>query len=65
MPFVTLEGDESMITAMKVIQKRGIKRAALVKNGQLIGMLTEEMAKKAAVQVESFSSLTPHLYLKK
>jgi len=46
MPLVTLEADESMITAMKIIRDRGIKRAALVKNGQLIGMLTEEMAKK-------------------
>ena len=42
MPLVILEGDESMISAMNLIQKKGIKRAALVKNGQLIGMLTEK-----------------------
>jgi CBS domain-containing protein len=46
MPLITLEGDQSMISAMKLIQEKGIKRAALVKNGQLIGMLTEEMAKR-------------------
>ena len=53
MPLVTLEGDESMITAMKLIQEKGIKRAALVKNGQLIGMLTEEMVKRAPVKLEA------------
>jgi sugar-specific transcriptional regulator TrmB/CBS domain-containing protein len=50
MPLVILEGDESMISAMKLIQKKGIKRAALVKNGQLIGMLTEEMVKRTPNQ---------------
>ena len=46
-PLIILEGDESMITAMKIIGEKGFKRAAMVKNGQLIGMLTEEAAKKA------------------
>jgi sugar-specific transcriptional regulator TrmB len=46
-PLIILEGDESMITAMKTMTERGLKRAAMVKNGQLIGMLTEEAAKKA------------------
>jgi sugar-specific transcriptional regulator TrmB/predicted transcriptional regulator len=50
-PLITLENDQSMISAMKLIQKKGLKRAALVKNGQLIGMLTEEMAKKGQVRV--------------
>jgi sugar-specific transcriptional regulator TrmB/CBS domain-containing protein len=50
MPLVILEGDESMISAMNLIQKKGIKRAALVKNGQLIGMLTEEMVKRTPNQ---------------
>ena len=36
-----------MITAMKIMGEKGFKRAAMVKNGQLIGMLTEEAAKKA------------------
>ncbi len=46
-PLIMLEGDESMITGMKLMGEKGIKRAALVKNGHLIGMLTEEAAKKA------------------
>ncbi len=49
-PLIILEGDESMITAMKTMTERGFKRAAMVKNGQLIGMLTEEAAKKTALQ---------------
>lgn len=39
-PIIILQGSESMITAMKLMKEKGIKRAAMVKNGQLIGMLT-------------------------
>jgi len=46
-PLIMLEGDESMITGMKLMSQNGIKRAAMVKNGHLIGMLTEEATKKA------------------
>ena len=55
-PLIILEGDESMITAMKTMTERGFKRAAMVKNGQLIGMLTEEAAKKTALQIMKPSS---------
>jgi sugar-specific transcriptional regulator TrmB/CBS domain-containing protein len=55
-PLIILQGNESMITAMKLMVEKGIKRAAMVKNGQLIGMLTENVAKRAALQVKaSFS----------
>ena len=40
-PLIILQGDESMITAMKLMEEKGMKRAAMVKNGQLIGMLME------------------------
>ena len=46
-PLIFLEGDQSMITAMKIMSEKCFKRAAIVKNGQLIGMLTEETATKA------------------
>jgi sugar-specific transcriptional regulator TrmB/predicted transcriptional regulator len=52
-PLIMLDSDQSMITAMKIMSEKGIKRAAMVKNGQLIGMLTEEAAKKAALQVKA------------
>ncbi len=52
-PLIILESDESMITAMKLMSEKGIRRAAMVKNGQLIGMLTEEAAKKAALQMKA------------
>ena len=51
-PLIILKGDESIITAMKIIGEKGFKRAAMVKNGHLIGMLTEEAAKKAALQIK-------------
>ncbi len=47
-PLIVLEGDETMVTAMKLMNERGFKRAAMVKNGQLIGMLTEQAVRKAA-----------------
>jgi sugar-specific transcriptional regulator TrmB/CBS domain-containing protein len=52
-PLIILQGDESMITAMKLMTEKRFKRAAMVKGGQLIGMLTEEAAKKAALQMEA------------
>jgi CBS domain-containing protein len=52
-PLINLQDDETMISAMKVMTEKGMKRAALVKNGQLIGMLTEPMVKKAAIQVKA------------
>jgi sugar-specific transcriptional regulator TrmB/CBS domain-containing protein len=52
-PLIMLESDQSMITAMKIMSEKGIRRAAMVKNGQLIGMLTEEAAKKAALQLKA------------
>ncbi len=39
-PLINLQENETMITAMKLMEEKGIKRAAMVKNGQLIGMLT-------------------------
>ena len=51
-PLINLKENETMISAMKLMEQKGIKRAALVKNGQLVGMLTEPAGKKAAIQVK-------------
>ena len=42
-----------MIEAMKIMEQKNFKRAAMVKNGQLIGMLMEPATKKAALQVNA------------
>jgi sugar-specific transcriptional regulator TrmB/CBS domain-containing protein len=52
-PLIMLDSDQSMITAMKIMSEKGINRAAMVKNGQLIGMLTEDAAKETALQVKA------------
>ena len=52
-PLIILEKDESLVTAMRLLNDRGFKRAAMVKNGQLIGMLTEKAAKKATMQLKA------------
>ena len=51
-PLIILEGNESMITAMKLMGKKGFKRAAIVKNGQLVGMLSEQVSKKVTLQIK-------------
>ena len=52
-PLIILQANESMITAMKLMEEKGMKRAVMVKNGQLIGMLTENATKRAALQVKA------------
>lgn len=52
-PLIILQGNESIITVTKLMKEKRMKRAAMVRNGQLIGMLTEEIAKKAAMQVKT------------
>ena len=37
---------------VKLMGEKGMKRAAMVKNGHLIGMLTEDITKRAALQVK-------------
>ncbi len=52
-PLIILDKAESMINAMKIMREKGMKRAAMVKNGQLVGMLTEETARKVALPVQT------------
>jgi sugar-specific transcriptional regulator TrmB len=49
-PIIILRGDESMISAMKLMSEKGMKRAAMVKNGHLTGMLTEDLAKRTVLK---------------
>jgi sugar-specific transcriptional regulator TrmB/CBS domain-containing protein len=52
-PLILLQGDESMVDAMRILAQKGFKRTAVVKNGQLIGMLTESAVKRAAVPMQA------------
>jgi sugar-specific transcriptional regulator TrmB/CBS domain-containing protein len=47
-PLIMLDSGESMMHALKVMREKGMKRVAVVKNGQLVGMLTEDLAMKKA-----------------
>jgi predicted transcriptional regulator len=47
-PLIGLGGGESIMHALNVMRKEGMKRVAVVKNGQLVGMLTEDLATKNA-----------------
>jgi len=48
-PLIMLDSDESIIHAFKVMRKKRMKRVAVIKKGQLLGMLTEELTKKRVV----------------
>jgi len=52
-PLIILDSDESIIHVFKVMKKKGLKRVSVVKNGQLVGMLTEGLAKKTGVHVKT------------
>jgi sugar-specific transcriptional regulator TrmB/CBS domain-containing protein len=53
-PLVMLDSNESIMNALKVMRKRGIERAAVVKNGKLVGMLTENnFMKKTGMSVKT------------
>ena len=43
-PLIALDSGESIIDALKTMREKGIKRIAVIKNGQLVGMLTEDLA---------------------
>jgi sugar-specific transcriptional regulator TrmB/CBS domain-containing protein len=46
-PLLTLGKTQTMTDALKLIRERGIKRIAVVKDGQLMGMLTQDFVKRA------------------
>ena len=48
-PLIALGADESIMQAVKVMREKGMKRAAMIKNGRLVAMLTEDLAKKMSV----------------
>jgi len=41
-PLIALGSGESITDALKVIREKGMKRIAVIKNGQLVGILTED-----------------------
>jgi CBS domain-containing protein/sugar-specific transcriptional regulator TrmB len=43
-PLVSLNGDNSITDILSSMREKGIKRAIVIKNGQLVGMLTEDLA---------------------
>jgi CBS domain-containing protein len=45
-PLVALDSGESVTNALKTMREKGLRRVAVVKNGQLVGMLTEDLAKR-------------------
>jgi len=47
-PLITLDHGESMTHVLKVMRDKGMERVAMVKNGQLVGMLTGDLAMKTA-----------------
>jgi sugar-specific transcriptional regulator TrmB/predicted transcriptional regulator len=51
-PLVMLDSGESITGVLKMMRNKGVTRVAMVKNQQLIGMLTENLIMKAHILVE-------------
>lgn len=52
-PLIIMDRGESIIDAMRIMREKGMKRIAMVKNGQLVGMLTDDNIKeKTPIQVK-------------
>lgn len=47
-PLLTLEKNQTMTDALRIVRDKAIKRAAIVKEGQLMGMLTLDIAMRLA-----------------
>jgi CBS domain-containing protein len=47
-PLIALDSGESIIDALKTMREKGTKRIAVIKNGQLVSMLTEDHALRKA-----------------
>jgi CBS domain-containing protein len=47
-PLLTLEKNQTMTDALRIIREKATKRAAVVKDGQLMGMLTLDVAMRLA-----------------
>ncbi|MCW4019308.1 MAG: CBS domain-containing protein [Candidatus Bathyarchaeota archaeon] len=52
-PLLALSGQQTMTDALKIIREKGNKRIAVAKDGQLMGMLTQDMALKSVVTAKS------------
>lgn len=44
-PLLTLDSADSMTDALKIMKKKRVKRIAIIKNGKLMGMLTQNIPK--------------------
>jgi CBS domain-containing protein len=42
-PLITLDESQSIVDALKMMREKGAPRVAVVKNGQLVSMLTEDL----------------------
>ena len=51
-PLLTLEDGESMTDALKTLRNKKGSRIAVVKNGQLVGMLTGDRAESQAKMLQ-------------
>jgi sugar-specific transcriptional regulator TrmB len=45
-PLLILNEGQTMTDALKIVREKGSKRVAVVKDGQLVGMLTQDIAKR-------------------
>jgi sugar-specific transcriptional regulator TrmB/CBS domain-containing protein len=54
-PLITLTQEQTMTDALRILNKKGTKRMAVAKEGQLIGLLTQDMTKRLKVATTAAS----------
>ena len=52
-PLLTLGKGQTMTDALKIIREKGTKRIAVVKDGQLVGMLTQDLAMRMDIPTKT------------
>jgi sugar-specific transcriptional regulator TrmB/CBS domain-containing protein len=52
-PLLTLNQGETMIDALRLVREKGVKRVAVIKDGQLMGMLTQDIAAKTRIPLKA------------
>ncbi|MEW6222601.1 MAG: CBS domain-containing protein [Candidatus Hadarchaeota archaeon] len=62
-PLVTVKPESSMFEVMKLMEKHSIRRVPVVKDGKIVGMVTQSDVERAAVLLPRLGSGVQEIYL--
>ncbi|MEW6592393.1 MAG: CBS domain-containing protein [Candidatus Hadarchaeota archaeon] len=62
-PLVTVKPESSMFDVMKLMEKHSIRRIPVVKDGEILGIVTQSDVERAALLMPKLSSGVKEIYL--